>query len=542
MKIIIACLLLALCAHAMAADPESKENPASKIKPKFTISKETTYVLGPVDKDGCINYAAALNERLSKGVTVENNANVLIWKASGPLRDGKMMPPEYFRQIGIEPPPEHGEYFIGLSRFLQDKFKMTASQADKYVRKKPLVFERSWIAKDCPEVDEWLKANEKPLLLYVEASKRSRYFYPYGWVTGEKDKTSFVEAVQEYFLFRDMTQALLCRSLLRIGANQFDEAWKDLSAAHRISRLATHNGTLMDTLTGVALNAVVCRSELAFLDRTNYNSAQIQKCLRDLQDLTPIRSIAEDLEEGERIFSLGNIMAPAFGDLYQLQASMRSSGGKILERTKDAPKRNPELMTLLHDVDWDSILRETNRRFDRVAAIMREPLREKREKQFAALAEETKKSAKENQIAAEDLVDELKKLKSDPAAKTKLLKQIICSSNDLSFNEMFQNMRIAADRQEQVQHNLYVAFALAAYRRDHAGYPKTLDELAPKYLAKIPNDLFTEKPLAYSPNEKGYLLYSFGPNGKDDEGRTAADGPQNDDISVRMPLPELRKN
>ena len=48
---------------------------------KFTISKETTFVTGPVDKDGYIDFAAALNERLGKGVTAENNANVLIWKA-----------------------------------------------------------------------------------------------------------------------------------------------------------------------------------------------------------------------------------------------------------------------------------------------------------------------------------------------------------------------------------------------------------------------------------------------------------------------------
>src|SRR5260370_6364532 len=53
----------------------------------------------------------------------------------------------------------------------------------------------------------------------------------------------------------------------------------------------------------------------------------------------------------------------------------------------------------------------------------------------------------------------------------------------------------------------HIAFALAAYQRDRGSYPKTLDELAPKYLAKVPNDYFTGKPLVYRPNEKGYLLY-----------------------------------
>src|SRR5262245_20904948 len=40
----------------------------------FTIGKATTFVTGPVDADGRIDYAAALNERMSKGVTPQNNA------------------------------------------------------------------------------------------------------------------------------------------------------------------------------------------------------------------------------------------------------------------------------------------------------------------------------------------------------------------------------------------------------------------------------------------------------------------------------------
>ena len=35
-------------------------------RPRFTVSKETTYVTDPPDKDGYIDYAAALNERVSR--------------------------------------------------------------------------------------------------------------------------------------------------------------------------------------------------------------------------------------------------------------------------------------------------------------------------------------------------------------------------------------------------------------------------------------------------------------------------------------------
>jgi hypothetical protein len=48
-------------------------------RPKIDISKETTYVTGPLDKDGYIDYETALNDRLGKGITPEKNANVLLW-------------------------------------------------------------------------------------------------------------------------------------------------------------------------------------------------------------------------------------------------------------------------------------------------------------------------------------------------------------------------------------------------------------------------------------------------------------------------------
>jgi len=97
----------------------------------------------------------------------------------------------------------------------------------------------------------------------------------------------------------------------------------------------------------------------------------------------------------------------------------------------------------------------------------------------------------------------------------------------------------ASDRSEQVQRNLHVAFALAAYRADNGRYPPRLDDLAPKYLAKVPGDIFSGKSLVYKPTATGYLFYSVGQNGKDEGGRWYDDEPRGDDPNVRMPLPKL---
>jgi len=73
---------------------------------------------------------------------------------------------------------------------------------------------------------------------------------------------------------------------------------------------------------------------------------------------------------------------------------------------------------------------------------------------------------------------------------------------------------------------LMVAFVLRAYHADHGRYPASLKVLASSgYLKTIPADPFmpTGK-LCYKATGKSYVLYSVGPDGKDDGGTPSADG------------------
>src|SRR5205085_1860751 len=98
----------------------------------------------------------------------------------------------------------------------------------------------------------------------------------------------------------------------------------------------------------------------------------------------------------------------------------------------------------------------------------------------------------------------------------------------------------AHDRNAQIQRNLHVAFALAAYRADHEKYPAKIDALTPAYLAVVPDDLFDGRPLRYHSAGPSYLLYSVGENGKDEGGQGPPDSVRGDDLTVRMPLSDLK--
>lgn len=71
-----------------------------------------------------------------------------------------------------------------------------------------------------------------------------------------------------------------------------------------------------------------------------------------------------------------------------------------------------------------------------------------------------------------------------------------------------------------------IALALAAYKTNHHAYPAKLNELSKFLGGKVPIDPFAGKPFTYSQQGNGYLLYSIGPDLKDQVGKQ----PGTDDI------------
>ena len=96
---------------------------------------------------------------------------------------------------------------------------------------------------------------------------------------------------------------------------------------------------------------------------------------------------------------------------------------------------------------------------------------------------------------------------------------------------------LAVDRSAMRFDLTRLAFALAAYHADRGAYPEKLADLVPQYVADVPKDIFSDSDLHYRSEGGGYLLYSVGPNGKDDGGKGRDDckaGEDWDDIAVRI--------
>src|SRR5262249_41732068 len=111
------------------------------------------------------------------GITPENNANVLIWQALGPPEGGAGMPPEYFRWLGIEAPPEEGAYLVSWRNYLQEH-AIGGMELEEYDDRMHRAAEWPWAVNDEPQLADWLKRNEMPLALVMEATRRREYYNP----------------------------------------------------------------------------------------------------------------------------------------------------------------------------------------------------------------------------------------------------------------------------------------------------------------------------------------------------------------------------
>jgi RNA polymerase sigma factor (sigma-70 family) len=529
-------------AVAPGEQPGEKPKPApvgtrqSKSKPSFTLGKETTYVAGPLDKDGYVDYEAALNERLGKGISPDNNANVLLWKAVGPHPGGVTMPAKYFEWLKVPAPPERGEYFIDLFRYEKDELKLKPhEQTCELCKLQSRLSQRPWAQKAYPRIADWLKRNDKPLAVVIEATRRPDYYNPLvSRKTGTEDLVGLICAIQAQLqMEREAATALAIRAMLHADAARNDLAWQDLLACDRLGRLVARGGTLVESLMGYAISNIASGAELALLDRARPTAAQARAWLRDLEGLPPLPSFAERADLGERFVLLDTVMLTRRSPtrmLALLEALNREGRGSPVRAVEPPP---PAVVDAL---DLDSILRSGNAFYDRIVAALRIQDRAAREKEFDRIGRE-QKALKTSAGPPADLIEALRGGREGTRGLSKRLGDYLISS-------LMPGIRLvqqARDRTEQVQHNLQLALALAAYRHDHGRYPEKLEALAPKYLKEIPGDLFSGKALIYRPTRSGYLLYSVGVNGRDEGGRWVDDTPPGDDLTVHIPLPELRR-
>jgi hypothetical protein len=77
----------------------------------------------------------------------------------------------------------------------------------------------------------------------------------------------------------------------------------------------------------------------------------------------------------------------------------------------------------------------------------------------------------------------------------------------------------AVTRRNATLRLLIADLAIRLYQDEHGRLPDSLEQLVPEFLAAVPIDTFSGKPIIYRKTDEGWLIYSAGGDGKDDGGR-----------------------
>jgi hypothetical protein len=520
--------LALVCSASADEPPKDKDKPKDKV-PGLPLGRDTTFVIGPLDKNGGIDYEGALNAEMSKGVTAANNANVLLMRAFGPKPEGSDMPPSYYRWLDCEEPPPNGDYLIDIYRFTTRVIQVPESQREALYEFQGRATKYPWVAKDCPPLAEWIKGNEKPLALVHEAVKRERYFNPL--VTRKRDGEPslligvLLPTVQKS---REFASLLSGRATLRLGEGKYDEAWADIVACFRLARHISYGGTLIEGLVGIAINQIAASAAFAYLDRAPLTADQARAKMKELADLRPLCPLVDKIGVCERMMGLDVVQSMRRGPVNARWLR------DILEINRDF---TDDEMKAYAQVDWPTVMQTMNKWYDRNAEVIGTKNRAARTK-AAEQVEKDLKALKEG-FAQPDAVKKMLEAKDAKQMLSKALGEFLMTNLTPASQKVMQ----AHDRAAQTDRTLQVAFALAAHKADTKKYPAQLADLAPKYLKDVPTDLFLDdKPLVYKVREKGYQFYSVGVNGKDDGGKTYGDDPPgSDDLGLALPLPEPKK-
>jgi hypothetical protein len=499
--------------------------------PAIIISEDTTVITSPLRADGLPDYQKYWRDFGNEGVTPENNGAVLFWRAVWPGELGGEDRQHVCDALGINPMPvEHEslqdpygsvsrhqvafwlteQYQKGLSSdeadaLLSDDIQQAIQgvNADNTIGD---AMSRPWTSEQLPPLADWVAASEKPFALLDEASQRPKWWSPSPSLLGDNYEGAIQMLLPGVQRLRGVGRAYSIRAMWHAGEGRPQEAWEDLKTSMRFARLCSQGLTLVEQLVGIAVDAIALRQTTTFLHHCNPDAELARQVLADLNALEKPCDVVRSFGKGERLFMADTVIMLLQNDEYLNVVDFGNSGGGIL---------NFGLTAMSCRVDWNHVLREGNRWFDRLHEAANEP--DYQARRIAMIEYQAELSA------------EVESVKNPARIATTFLNTRARSAwvADSLLDLLMPALEAALKAEERATVFLdltRVAAALAVYRAEHGEYPEKLDDLIPSVLEKLPEDLYSGNPFKYSRKpDGGYVLYSVYQNGTDDRG-SAYDG------------------
>lgn len=208
-----------------------------------------------------------------------------------------------------------------------------------------------------------------------------------------------------------------------------------------------------------------------------------------------------------------------------------------IEPAVDAQKLQPRASQAgrLHkQVDFNAVLQRINRYFDQLEALPTLPAG-KRKELLVKLQADFNTAAQEAQLEPTRNAEKFQDLDENTSAPTRWMGSLLLVlwGMDPQSASSVTELGLHVAQQRDL---LGLAIALELNRQKTGTFPEKLDELVGVYIREVPVDRFASGPPIYRRENNGYVLYSVGPNGKDDGG-TESEKVFEGDLVIRVTDP-----
>lgn len=349
-------------------------------------------------------------------------------------------------------------------------------------------------------VDKWVQEHNDALEFVVEGARLPHCWREYT-STGQMPVWMIENQLPRSPVSRELCRALRWRALRRAEQGRHKDAFDDVTTLYRFGLHMRTDKLLFEQLVGIALQAIAVQTARDMVGSYQINSQVLEDFQRDLERIIAdedfsISFTADKLwlyDEIQKCFTSGRIgkghlYLPRFREISHLYGNYTPASG-VESIVMNLGEYGPYLFT---HPNKEETLETTNALYDYYDQLV-SMTAVQRHAEIAAIESKLRAFVKGNKLLNA----------SSPA-----ILRIIDISNRLP-------MDVSAT---------LAILAISRYKTDKGNYPQDLSQLlAEGYLTKLPIDTFADKPLVYKRTDDSFILYSVGPNFKDDGGTPGKD-------------------
>jgi hypothetical protein len=408
-----------------------------------------------------------------------------------------------------------------LYKSSEDYNNMIANNGNKYYESTDEVKKK---------IGKCINDNNEVFDLVYEGAKR-----PYFWMTyktANPDRGMIGMPTTELNGFRFLAYLIVFRATYRADKGEYKDSFKDIVALYSFGKhIRQYNGTLIEHLTGIAMEALAVQTARSILSRYEINTVALTDFQRNLEQIIEhedfaIRFKSEKLltyDQIQRIFTSsncfgsGHIIPNLLMALYpQVNVVGLASGGEYYGVSIGEERQESRLSRFISFI-WDKIHRAGNYFYDIFLKVKKmgyilflhpnkNQTRQQVDNYYIFIEKIASKSPAEVHKEGIDITKE-----GDKIVKGNMLLEMFVPALDTIIGLSY---RIKTDAKATA-----AIVALQRYKQDKGQYPESLQDLVKSdYIKAAPIDPWSDKPLVYKKTDTGFTLYSVGHNFKDEGG------------------------